>query len=69
VGGEGTIYGEGMKRTKRGSDDDVTMGFTDVIYEHVNLLLVAWSRVCWRAFVNTVKKLKVDIQGEHKVFP
>jgi hypothetical protein len=38
------------------------VGITDILYEHVTLLLVAWSRVCWRAFVSTVKKLKVDIE-------
>ena len=56
------MWGGGMRRTKKGSDDDVTVGITDVLYEHVTLLLVAWRRICWRAFVNTVKKLKVDIE-------
>jgi len=57
VGGGG---GESAKK-KKGSDDDVTVGIT-AVYEHVTLLLVAWRRVCWRAFLNTVKKLKVDTE-------
>jgi hypothetical protein len=63
MGGKGTIYGGGDEtyKKKKGSDDDVTVGITDVLFEHVTLLLVAWSRVCWRAFVSTVKKLKVDV--------
>jgi hypothetical protein len=39
-----------------------TVGITDILYERVTLLLVAWNRVCWRAFVKPVKKCKVDIE-------
>jgi len=55
-----------MRRTRKGSDDDddddVTEGITNILYEHVTLLLVASRGVCWRAFVSTVKKLKVGIK-------
>jgi len=55
-----------MRRTRKGSDDDddddVTEGITNILYEHVTLLLVASRGVCWRAFVSTVKKLKVGIE-------
>ena len=57
-----SCMGEGMRHTKKGFDGDVTVGITGVLYERATLLLAAWCRVLWRAFVSTAKKRKVDIE-------